>query len=147
MLTRRNIPQDINNRFNALLANNSPEFHLIHFLRNELTTASPPEKLQIFQILTGGEFQGAVPEINQNFNIQIRQGSPSRNRSRSRGRSPDNQTMAAATTSYFTNPYLGNINPGDPNGSKLYIKAREELSKDNKIEIKVENAHKFIDQV
>ena len=49
--------------------------------------------------------------------------------------------------SYVTNPYLGNINPGDTNGSKLYLKATEELSKENKIDIKVENAHKFIDQV
>jgi hypothetical protein len=54
---------------------------------------------------------------------------------------------APANVSYVTNPYLGDINPGDSNGSKLYLKATEELSKENKIEIKVENAHKFIDQV
>ena len=60
-----------------------------------------------------------MPPINQNFNFQIRQGSSSRNRSRSRGRQPYIQIMAAANTTYVTNPYLGNINPGDPNGSKL----------------------------
>jgi hypothetical protein len=52
-----------------------------------------------------------------------------------------------ASVSYVTNPYLGDINPGETNGSKLYLKATEELSKENKIDIKVENAHKFIDQV
>ena len=35
----------------------------------------------------------------------------------------------AATTSYVTNPYLGNINPGDSNDSKLYMKATEPLDK------------------
>ena len=56
--------------------------------------------------------------------------------------------MAAnANVTYVTNLYFGNINPGDTNRSKLYLKATEELSKENKIEIRVENAHKFIDQV
>ena len=53
----------------------------------------------------------------------------------------------APTTSYATNPYLGDINPGDANGSKLYMKATEPLDKDHKIEIKVDNVNKFLDQV
>ena len=130
MLTRRNIPQDINNRFNALCATNPPEAHLIQFIRNEFPTETPPEILQIFQILTGGIFQGRVPQVNQLFNFQ----------------NPNNPTMAA-TTSYVTNPYLENINPGDSNGSKLYMEATEPLDKDHKIEIKVDNANKFLDQV
>ena len=128
MLTRRNIPQDINNRFNALRATNPPEAHLIQFIRNEFPTEASPEINQIFQILTGEIFQGRVPRVTPNFNFQ-------------------NPNMAAANISYVTNPYLGNINPGDTNGSKLYLKATEELSKENKIDIKVDNAHKFIDQV
>ena len=43
--------------------------------------------------------------------------------------------------------YLGDINPGDSNGSKLYIKATEPLEKDHKIKVKVDNANKFLDQV
>ena len=115
MLNRRNIPQDIRNRFNALRANTPPEAHLIQFIRNEFPTEPDPQINQIFQILTGQIFQGRVPGVNQNFNFQTRRRqNPSRSRSRSRSRprnpvNPPNPTMAAApppaSVSYVTNPY------------------------------------------
>ena len=83
MLNRRNIPQDIRNRFNALRANTPPETHLIQFIRNEFPTETDPQIIQIFQILTGRIFQGRVPRVNQNFNFQ----------------NPPNPNMAAAPPS------------------------------------------------
>ena len=56
-------------------------------------------------------------------------------------------TSSIQSSSFVTNSYSGNINPGKSSRSKLYIKATKELSKETKIKIKFKNANKFIDQV
>ena len=94
MLNRRNITQDIRNRFYAFRANNPPIAYLIQFIRNEFPARNHVEIIQIFQILTGGIFQGQVPRVNLNFNFQNPQ---TRN-------PPANPNMAAANISYVTNP-------------------------------------------
>ena len=48
---------------------------------------------------------------------------------------------------FVDDPFKGNINPGTSDGAKLYIKVTTELDEDDKYEINIENAQKFLDQM
>ena len=49
------------------------------------------------------------------------------------------------TTSYVDDPFLANINPGTTEGAKLYLKAIAATSEDDKFDISITSAQKFLD--
>jgi len=48
---------------------------------------------------------------------------------------------------FFTNPYLGNINPNTSEGQKLYMKATAKIPDDERFDISIANARKFLDKM
>ena len=60
-------------------------------------------------------------------------------------RLPD-QNMAA-TLQFVDDPFKGNINSGTADGAKLYLKATASISEDDKFEINITSAQKFVDMV
>ena len=57
-----------------------------------------------------------------------------------------NINMAAALQ-FVDDPFKGNINPGTAEGAKLYLKASASISDDDKFEINITSADKFVDVV
>ena len=46
---------------------------------------------------------------------------------------------------FVDDPFKGNINPGTSEGAKLYMKAKATLDNDDKFDINMSNAQKFLD--
>ena len=54
--------------------------------------------------------------------------------------------MAHPVVNYVISPFEGNINPGDPKGIKLYLKATNQIDKESeKLDISVSNTKDLID--
>ena len=53
----------------------------------------------------------------------------------------------AAAAQFVDDPFKGNINPGTSDGAKLYLKATASTKEDDKIEINITSAQKFVDMV
>lgn len=60
---------------------------------------------------------------------------------------PVRQRNMAAAAQFVDGPFKGNINPGTSDGAKLYLKATASTAEDDKIEITVTSAQKFVDMV
>ena len=48
---------------------------------------------------------------------------------------------------FVDDPFKGNINPGTSDGAKLYMKATSAINEDEKFDINIKNAQKFLDHV
>jgi len=48
---------------------------------------------------------------------------------------------------FVVDPFKGNINPGTSEGSKLYTKATATIDDDEKFDLNIENAQKFLDHM
>ena len=57
------------------------------------------------------------------------------------------ENMAAAAQQFVGDPFKGNINPGTAEGAKLYLKATTAIPDDDKFEINISSAQKFVDLV
>ena len=53
----------------------------------------------------------------------------------------------AAAAQFVDDPFKGNINPGTSDGAKLYLKATANTAEDDKFEITITSAQKFVDMV
>jgi len=57
------------------------------------------------------------------------------------------QLNMAAANMWTDGPFRGNIQPGTTEGQKLYLKAIAEIDDDDKYEVNIENALKFLDEM
>ena len=57
------------------------------------------------------------------------------------------QDNMAATQQFVDDPFKGNINPSTSEGAKLYLKATASISDDDKFDINITSAQKFVDMV
>ena len=57
------------------------------------------------------------------------------------------QDNMAAVQQFVDDHFKGNTNPGTSEGAKLYLKATASISEDDKFDINLNSAQKFVDMV
>ena len=152
-LNRRTITQEDWDAYNRFIDNDPSDNDIAQFICEQFPRLNPnPNQIfQIFQMLAD-----RVPEFENHENIAQFQ-NPPRNLIENRRRynlrpqprpvtnQIQNQNMAAAQ--FVDDPFKGNINPGTAEGAKLYLKATASIAEDDKFEINITSAQKFVDVV
>jgi len=147
---RRTITQEVRDAYTRLLDNDPNDDEIAQFIRDQYARLNldRDQIFQIFQMLVDRQ-----PNFENPENVpQVR--------NRPRGRVLNNQenqqhpivegpqvNMAAAAQQFVDDPFKGNINPGTAEGAKLYLKATTSIKDDDKFEINISSAQKFVDMV
>ena len=141
-ITRRTVTEDQRERHRAFLRINQPDDEQqIEYLRTIFPNRSTVQIFQIFQILNNREhprlFQiiQLLREIRNAHNLELNPIHRQNN-------------MAQPTMNnvlFVDDPYQGDINPGTTDGAKLYLKATAVISDENKFDLSITTAQKFLD--
>ena len=144
---RRTITQEVRDEYARLLDNNPNDDKITQFIRDQYARLNldRDQIFQIFEMLVGRQ-----PNFENPENVSQFQNLP-RDLVLNQRPQPEanqflNQNMAAALQ-FVDDPFKGNINPGTAEGAKLYLKATASISDDDKFEIKITSAQKFVDVV
>jgi len=129
--------------------NDQTDDNIVQFICERFARLNPDrnEIFQIFEILVDREPHFQNPEnISQFRNGRL---DPVLNNRRNQQQQvvevqQDNMT---AVQQFVDDPFKGNINPGTSEGAKLYLKATASISEDDKFEINITSAQKFVDMV
>ena len=109
----------------------------IEYLREVFQDRSVVELFQIFQILNNREHPRLF-QINQLFR-QIR------NTHNIILNPITYQNNMVQNQVFVDDPYQGDINPGTTDGSKLYLKATASITEEDKFDLNISTAQKFLD--
>ena len=127
-LNRSFLTQEFRQNFARFQQNNQELVQQLNYIRRHFQQSLLlTEELLILKILIP---QNQIQNF-QNFRNQI----------------VTNATATRNSTVYYSDPFQENIDPTSSDGAKLYLKAIAELKDDEKFEINITNAQKFLDQL
>ena len=153
-LSRRSVTLGDRDAYAQFIENDPSDDDIAQFIRERFARLNPDEiqTFQIFELLVNWQPHFENPENIQQFQNLPRDPALNQNRNRLRPRTHlEQNTIAndnmAAALQFVDDPFKGNIYPGTAEGAKLYVKATASISEDDKFEINITSAQKFVDVV
>ena len=146
---RRSITREDRDAYAHFGENDPSDDDIVQFIRDRFARLNPDriQIFQIFEILVGRQLHFQNPDNVSQF--QNGQRDPDLNNRQNQPQQvvEDYQNNMAAVQQFVDDPFKGNINPGTSEGAKLYLKATASISEDDKFEININSAQKFVDMV
>ena len=146
---RIRITRELRDAYDIHIASNPTDDQQLQFIRAHNQQYTQAQVFQIFRILNNREHPSIIQnrlifqEIENLFlpEVQAQQQIPPHQQ-------PQVNMAAANNANAWTDdPFRGNIQPGTTEGQKLYLKAIAKIDDDDKYEINIENAQKFLDDM
>ena len=167
-ITRGSIGRDIKERIQLFLRNNPTDDQQIEYFSEQLPNFEITEIFQIFEIFNNRRHAESEPNILDsdtesntvtsvsNYSTETDSSIQTLTQLTSDSDSDTsiqtftqhvNQNMAAPQRQeiFAVDPYNGNINPGNSEGAKLYMKATASMKEDDKFSINIDTSHKFLE--
>ena len=143
--------------FAAFVRENPSEVQQLHYLQSIFPQFTCLEINQIFEILSDGDSTSNFQNLNLDNRVPQNQNLRSQFQNQSQVNPDQHQHTLAVqqppnlptimTTTYVDDSFLVDINPGTTEGAKLYLKAIAATSEDDKFDISITSAQKFLDLV
>jgi len=150
---RNILTPDFRRRYQVFLQQQPEDDQQLEVLEDCFPNLEANQYFRLFQILNNREHPRAFPNIQE---VQIRNNPQIRNQARNQPEAnnlenlerqhPVNRMAQQAPPMVFVDdPYHGNINPGTTDGAKLYLKATASIPEEDKFDLNISSAQKFLD--
>ena len=114
----------------------------LEYFRNQFENLTTREILDVFRILNQREHPSQIRNNNNRRNQnRLEQQRQQQNQIR------NNMAAAVPPVEYIDDPFHGNINPGTKTGSQLYLKATASIPEEDKFDLNISSAQKFLDLI
>ena len=147
--SQRSVTQRDRDAYAQFIKEDPTDDDIAQFIRETFARLNPNrnQNFQIFEILIGRR-----PHFQNQENITQYCNQPpdsvfNFHRNQQHHVAEVQQNNMAAAQQFVDDPFKGNINPGTSEGAKLYLKATASISEDDKFEINITSAQKFVDMV
>ena len=137
---RRFLSERQRQRYQQFLLTNPLDDQQLEYFRNNFENLSVRDILNLFRVLNLREHPRQIQIFNINREIRNRLEQKQRNRNL-----VINIMAAQPATEYVDDPFHGNINPGTITGAQLYLKATASISEEDKFDLNISTAQKFLD--
>ena len=135
---RRFLSEQQRQRYQQFLLSNPSDDQQLEYFQNNFENLSTRKILNLFRVLNLRE----PPRLIQTYILHREL----QNTFEQRNRNPTISNMAAQpAVEFICDPFYGNINPGTKIGAQLYLKATASISEDDKFDLKISTAQKFLD--
>ena len=143
------ISPEFRRRYQVYLQQQPEDDQQLEELEDLFPDLDADQYFRLFQILNNWHhprnFQNNHQVPNQNdpqFQNRIRNNQPALEH---QNRMAQQQPQQRPPAIFVDDPYHGNINPGTTDGAKLYLKATASISDDDKFDLNISSAQKFLD--